>query len=145
MKDKAFELENAVNDFVNAKAETIDWDNSVNAGKWNNKEILGHLIDSANINLQRFVRATYGDGFKLIYHQDEWVAAQHYSKASSKDLIQLWRHLNYQIARVLRHYPADRRHVLCDTGRHAPSLRTVEFLAVDYIEHLLHHLRQISS
>lgn len=143
MEDRAFELENAVNDFVNAKAEIVDWDNSVNAGKWNNKEILGHLIDSANVNLQRFVRATYEDGFKLIYHQDEWVAAQHYRDASSKDLIQLWKQLNYQIARVLKHYPAERRVILCDTGKHGANLHTIEFLAADYIEHLQHHLHQI--
>ncbi len=28
------------------------------AGKWSRKEVLGHLIDSASNNHQRFVRAT---------------------------------------------------------------------------------------
>ncbi|HEY0405248.1 MAG TPA: DinB family protein, partial [Pyrinomonadaceae bacterium] len=48
-------------------------------GKWSPKEIIGHLIDSAANNHQRFVRAQFTD--ELIfpgYAQNEWVAVQHY-------------------------------------------------------------------
>ena len=45
--------------------------------KWSRKEILGHLIDSASNNHQRFVRAQYvKDTNFLSYEQKEWVSIQ---------------------------------------------------------------------
>ena len=44
-------------------------------GKWSKKEILGHLIDSATNNHQRFVRAQFEDTPFIIYDQDNWNAA----------------------------------------------------------------------
>ena len=35
------------------------------AGKWSPKEVLGHLVDSAANNHQRFVRAQQGDALTL--------------------------------------------------------------------------------
>ena len=102
------------------------------------------MIDSAHINLQRFVRCTYEGGFKLIYHQDEWVAAQHYKDADAADLLKLWELVNWQIARVLNNYPADRWQTTCDNSREGTGYHTVEFLAKDYIAHLQHHLDQLS-
>jgi hypothetical protein len=101
------------------------------------------LCDSAQINLQRFVRCTYEEKFKLTYEQDEWVAAQHYQEMNVADLLQLWRLLNLQISRVLDNYPADRWQVQCDTSKKEIGLHPVEWLAQDYIDHLNHHLNQI--
>ena len=45
------------------------------AGKWSAKEIIGHLIDSASNNHQRFVRARWQEDMVFLgYQQDEWVA-----------------------------------------------------------------------
>ena len=45
--------------------------------KWSRKEILGHLVDSAANNHQRFVRAQYSkDTNFLPYEQKEWVKIQ---------------------------------------------------------------------
>jgi hypothetical protein len=41
--------------------------------KWSKKEILGHLIDSASNNHQRFVRAQFEEHANIFYHQNEWV------------------------------------------------------------------------
>jgi DinB superfamily len=121
----------------------IDWGNKSAPGKWSNKEIIGHLTDSAQINLQRFVRCTYEENFKLVYAQDEWVKVQHYQDMEITDLLQLWRLLNLQIARVLDNYPSDRLSSKCDNSKNEVSLHTVEWLAQDYIGHLQHHLNQI--
>ena len=123
--------------------QPIDWERKPSAEKWSNKEIIGHLIDSAQINLQRFVRCTYEENFKLTYEQDEWVTAQHYQNTLVADLLQLWRSLNLQIARVIDNYPADRLSAKCDNSKKEVSLRTVEWLARDYVNHLQHHLNQI--
>jgi len=41
--------------------------------KWSKKEILGHLIDSAQSNIRRFIVAQYEDEPKILYNQDKWV------------------------------------------------------------------------
>ena len=48
-------------------------------GKWSKKETLGHLIDSASNNHQRFVRMQLEPQISLpSYKQELWVGAQHY-------------------------------------------------------------------
>lgn len=125
------------------RTSQINWDLKPAPHKWSPKEIIGHLTDSAQINLQRFVRCTYEEDFKLIYFQDEWVAAQQYQKADTTTVLLLWRLINGQIQRVLDNYPADRWQVKCDSGRNSVSLNTVEFLAYDHVAHMQHHLKQI--
>jgi len=143
MKETAQKLTAAIDDFLNLRTSQINWDNQAAPGKWTNKQIIGHLIDSAHINLQRFVRCTYEEGFKLIYLQEEWVIAQHYHDADITGLLKLWELVNRQLVRVLANYPADRTQVKCDNGRYGPSFNTVAFLAEDYIVHMQHHLNQL--
>jgi hypothetical protein len=139
------QLISAIDRFIaNLNKQLINWERQPSPGKWSNKEIIGHLCDSAQINLQRFVRCTYEENFKLVYEQDEWVAAQHYQDMDVADLLQLWRLLNLQIARVLDKYPPDRWQIKCDNNKKEVSLHTVEWLAQDYVIHLRHHLNQIS-
>src|SRR5207244_1061201 len=48
-------------------------------GKWSKKEILGHLVDSAANNHQRFVRLQLTSRVDLPgYDGDEWVRVQRY-------------------------------------------------------------------
>ncbi|TFF34935.1 DinB family protein [Mucilaginibacter psychrotolerans] len=143
MPDIAERLNQAIDDFFEDRSPHVDWENSVLPGKWNNKEIIGHLIDSAHINLQRFVRCTYEERFKLIYYQDEWVKAQHYADADPQELLLLWKLVNKQIVRVLANYPADRWLVTCDNNMGQPVYNTVAFIAEDYVAHMQHHLNQL--
>ena len=123
--------------------KSIDWEQRPALGKWSKKEVVGHLCDSAIINLQRFLRCTYEENFKLIYEQDDWVKAQHYQEMSIDDILRLWNILNLQIIHVLNNYPADRIHAICDNSKTEVALHTVEWLAQDYVDHLNHHLKQI--
>jgi hypothetical protein len=116
---------------------------SAGEGKWTAIEILGHLIDSANNNIQRFVRGTYEDNFKIIYNQNEWVKHQHYTEADPEELIQLWLLLNRQIVRIWENYPEDSISKVSDIGQQTPELKTILQIAEGYIEHLNHHLGQI--
>jgi hypothetical protein len=46
-------------------------------GKWSSKEVVGHLIDSASNNHQRFVRAQFTDHLVFPgYEQEAWVRAR---------------------------------------------------------------------
>lgn len=44
-------------------------------GKWSKKEIIGHLIDSAANNHQRFIRTQYQLLPDISYAQNEWVTS----------------------------------------------------------------------
>ena len=136
-------LNNTINDLLDSDTDSMDWTRKPGPDKWSKKQIIGHLIDSAQINLQRFVRCTYEEKFKLTYEQVEWVNAQHYQGADINELLGLWKLLNLQIARVLSNYPADRLKAQCDNSKTTASLHTVEWLAADYVEHMRHHLKQV--
>ena len=141
--DTLQQLNNAIDSFLKTDLQSINWDYKPAAEKWSKKEVIGHLIDSAQINLQRFVRCTYEENFKLVYEQVEWVNAQHYQSVEINELLSLWRSLNLQIIRVLKNYPQSRLQAQCDNGKITESFHTVEWLAKDYVVHLKHHLGQV--
>lgn len=122
-------------------------------GKWCPREIIGHLIDSASNNHQRFVRAQFKDDLVFDgYEQDAWVSLQRYSEAPWNELIDLWRNFNLHIARVMQVAPIDER--LRKRARHNldelawqpvphDEPATLDYFMSDYVAHLKHHLRQI--
>lgn len=110
--------------------------------KWSKKEILGHLIDSALNNHQRFVRAAYdAAGDFPGYNQDLWVAIQHYNERSWNDLIELFTISNIHLCNTLNHFPEDGLQNKCNFGRH--GIVPIEFVAEDYLRHLKHHIEKI--
>jgi hypothetical protein len=112
--------------------------------KWSIKEIIGHLVDSATNNHQRFIRAQDADPFIFPrYYQDMWVNAQGYNDTSWQELVELWRLYNHHLAHVMRRVPAEKLEVECRIGEFEPV--TLGFLITDYLDHLNHHLRQIDE
>ena len=112
------------------------------AGKWVRSEILGHLIDSAANNHQRFVRARFSDPFVWPgYEQDAWVAAHRYRERPWPELIGLWAALNEQVVAAMQSVPADRLSTSCVIGNDPPV--SLEWLMNDYVRHMRHHLAQI--
>ena len=110
--------------------------------KWSKKETLGHLIDSAANNHQRFVRLQLSPHIDLPgYDGDEWVRVQRYQDRSWHEIIDLWRRYNTQLASVIRDVnPNTLRHIW-----HTPDGKDLdlEFIMRDYVVHLRHHLDQI--
>jgi hypothetical protein len=112
------------------------------AGKWSRKEILGHLIDSASNNHQRFVRAQLDGALNFPgYQQDSWNRAQHYQSEPWSNLVQLWASYNRHLAHVIAAIPDEAGPQICVIGGGAPV--TLEFLVNSYVVHLEHHLQQI--
>ena len=122
-------------------------------GAWSPREILGHLIDSASNNHQRFVRAQFQQDLVFAgYAQDDWVAVQRYQDASWSELVTLWASFNRHLARVMAAVPEETRrrprsrHNLDELAyRPVPATEptTLEYFMGDYVEHLRHHLEQI--
>jgi hypothetical protein len=112
--------------------------------KWSKKEVLGHLIDSGQNNLRRFICGQYeASPPKIIYEQDHWVNANAYQKMDIKEIIAMWILMNSRIAAVLEQMPTSAYTKECDTGKNTVSLHSLEWLAEDYVKHLKHHLNQI--
>lgn len=110
--------------------------------KWSRKEILGHLLDSASNNHQRFVRAAIDRALAFpAYPQNELVALQRFNNMDWGALITFWASYNLFLSQVISVLPSDSATVQCIIGKNAPA--TLEFIAQDYVVHLKHHLKQI--
>lgn len=111
-------------------------------GLWTRKEILGHLIDSATNNHQRFVRAQLQQELVFPgYEQEGWVAVQAYAARPWPPLVALWDALNRHVAHVIARIPESRLATPVRLGGGKPV--TLEVVARDYVRHLRHHLEQI--
>ncbi|MCE7072585.1 DinB family protein [Dyadobacter sp. CY327] len=138
-------LQEAINEGLSIFTTISDWDTRRPGGKWSNLEILGHLIDSAANNIQRFVRATHDSDFKIIYNQDQWVRHQHYNQVSAAELTGLFLALNKQMIRIWMNYPDGFLSKRLDIGQSAPEFKTIYEIAEGYISHLQHHLTQMKE
>jgi hypothetical protein len=86
--------------------------------KWSKKEILGHLIDSAANNHQRFVRAVNKVAGQFpTYDQDEWVRIQRYNEMSWSFLISFWSAYNSHLCHIIECIPEDAESSPCNIGK----------------------------
>jgi hypothetical protein len=122
-------------------------------GQWSARQVLGHLIDSAANNHQRFVRAQLADHLRFEgYDQEAWIKLQDYQQASWPLLIPLWQSYNLHLLHVVAGIPED---VLRQPRAHhsldqiawqtvsASEPATLEYLIRDYLGHMKDHLQQI--
>jgi DinB superfamily len=111
-------------------------------GGWSRKEVMGHLIDSASNNHQRFVRAALQGSLEFPgYDQAACVRVQAPLEMSWPGLIGLWAGYNRYLAHVIAHLPEEALQAKCRIGAGEPV--TLEFLCTDYLVHLAHHLEQM--
>jgi hypothetical protein len=110
--------------------------------RWSRKEVVGHLIDSASNNHQRFVRGQIAAGQDFPhYEQEQWVCLQKYQAARWNDLIDLWRAYNTHLIHVAECMSAEGQRATCRVGGGGEV--TLAWLFVDYVDHLEHHLRKM--
>ena len=144
MKDLSRELLRVTDEIEPRLREVSDMDSAkpVLTGGWSRRQVIGHLIDSASNNHQRFVRAMLADALEFPgYDQAGNVRVQAVQEADWLLLISLWASYNRYLAHVIAQIPEDRSGIICRIGKGEPV--TLGFLATDYLAHMLHHLRQI--
>lgn len=113
-------------------------------GRWVTKEILGHLIDSAFNNQQRFVRAQLASEYVGPgYEQAAWVAVNGYRERPWRELVEVWVAANRHVAAVIERVPASKLQTPCTIGDGKPV--TLEYVMRDYLVHMRHHLEQMAG
>lgn len=120
---------------------------------WTRKQILGHLIDSAANNHQRFVRAQFTNELAFPgYDGDQWVDVQRYNEADWSQLVELWKLYNLHLARLVSYIPNSvlelqrSKHNLDQIAFKTVDQTepvTLEYFIRDYVDHMIHHLDQI--
>jgi DinB superfamily len=123
------------------------------AGKWSPKEIIGHLIDSAANNHQRFVRAQFTDDLIFSgYEQEGWVRVQDYQGEPWAELVQLWKLYNQHILHLMTRVPEETRlklryqhnlHQIASENLSEKEPVTLDWFMRDYVDHMKKHLGQI--
>ena len=122
----------------------LESEKPVLAGGWSPKQVIGHLVDSASNNHQRFVRAALQDSLDFpSYDQVGNARVQAFQEASWLLLVSLWADYNRYLAHVIAHLPASKLDTVCRIGSGNPV--TLGLLAWDYFRHLVHHLIQIGA
>jgi hypothetical protein len=111
-------------------------------GGWSRKQLMGHLIDSASNNHQRFVRAALADALEFPgYDTPGCVRIQALEARPGIAwplLVDLWASYNRYLVHVIRRLPAAKLEVVCRIGSNAPV--SLGYLVEDYVRHLVHHL-----
>jgi hypothetical protein len=125
---------------VSAALADVPW----REGGWTRKQIVGHLLDSAANNRQRFVRAsTEGVYIGPKYAQEAWVTAHGYAAQSWDTLVGWWEAENEILMSIVDQIAEERFEASCTVGDDAPV--TLRFLIEDYVGHQRWHMQQITA
>lgn len=121
--------------------------------KWSKREILGHLVDSAYNNHQRFINANTQDHLIFEgYDQDEWVIRNGYQNRTTLEVVDLWLASNFHLSCMIKELPGtllNRKttqhhfHKMCMQLIPEGEPSSLSYLIWDYIYHMEYHLKQI--
>jgi hypothetical protein len=93
----------------------VESTNPILPGGWSRKQVLGHLIDSASNNHQRFVRAALQPSLDFPgYDQDGNIRVQAPQQADWSLLVSLWAVYNRYLAHIIARLPC------CQAGNSLP-------------------------
>jgi len=108
---------------------------------WTVIQLVGHLIDSAANNHQRFVRYTPSEPLHFpAYPQEQCVERGHYLTIDYQALVALWYNYNLLIAHIIENILADDRAAVIVIGDNPPV--TLGFVIDDYYDHMQMHAGQ---
>ena len=148
MKDVYHELNSIISDFY---SRYKDLDNKIaskrpGVDKWTLKEIMGHLIDSASNNHQRFVRLQIVD--ELIFpgygkDNSKWLEIAKYNEMNFSDIMLLWKQYNILIGNIIK--GADKSKLENRWENSEGDKNSLRDLMIDYVRHIKEHLKHFEE
>ncbi len=109
----------------------------VAADAWTLTEIVGHLVDSAANNHQRFARLISGNLEQFPpYDAEIFVTVQQYDGCDFVEMAKFWRQYNWMLLHIMRAIPVNAFENMWQRPDGAKSLRT---LVEGYFEHIQMH------
>jgi len=148
MKDVYLELNLIVNDFFNKYKGLDNGIASKRPGtdRWTLKEIVGHLIDSASNNHQRFVRLQIAD--ELVFpgygkDNSKWLEIEKYNELNFSDIVLLWKQYNVLIGNIIKEVDESK---LGNYWKKSDGDKiTLKDLMIDYVRHIKEHVRHFEE
>lgn len=119
----------------------------ISQDKWSIKEIIGHLIDSASNNHQRFVRMKISEEISFPdYNNEEWLKAQHHQNMKFNELMNLFYFFNKLLIGIIEEVDDNQlTHKWKVTWFENKDFITLEELMIHYVDHLkghYHHMHE---
>ncbi len=112
--------------------------------QWSIKELIGHLIDSAANNHQRFVRLQIFDAIEFpFYQQEDFVRVNDYQNAGWEFLVDFWKLYNLHLVHLVENLDKTKLENIWLTSDDRKL--TLGYIVEDYLTHLKHHLNQIKT
>ncbi len=111
--------------------------------RWSIKEVVGHLIDSAANNHQRFIRLQNGNATLPGYDQRFWVSAGNYQEMEFQTILELWISYNNLLLSIIASIEPESLTNVWTTE--SGEQLTLKFLIEDYYAHLQHHIQKIKE
>ncbi len=149
MKDVANELDKIIDGFI-SKYKDLDEEitgKKLSIDKWTLKEIIGHLIDSASNNHQRFLRLQLRNDLEFPdYNKDDWIKLQKYNEILYSDLLSLFLYYNKLIKQIIlnvdKNCLKNKWNVAWDENT---NYITLERLIKHYVEHIKGHISHFNE
>ena len=143
MDNESRRLENHIAAFVKKYSEMDDEIAALrlSADKWSIKDIIGHLIDSASNNYQRFIRLQESDRLSFPGYDYNWIKIVNYNSLPFGQILELWKQMNLLLYHIISGVDRSKlKNVWLFEGKEL----SLEFLITDYIEHMELHIAQLS-
>jgi len=118
--------------------------NKKDATQWSIKEVIGHLIDSASNNHQRFIRLQIDEEIRLpFYQQVDFVRISNYQSEDWVILLDFWKFYNLHLVHIVGNIDEQKLENVWITPK--GEKLDLKFVVEDYLIHLKHHLSQIKN
>jgi hypothetical protein len=113
------------------------------------RQIVGHMVDSANNNTHRVIHMHYQKSpvgypdYANLGNNDRWIAIQNYQEEDWKELVQLWASANRHMVHLIRQVDESKLNQIWISA--LKERITLHEMISDYPRHFKLHLNEISA
>jgi len=110
--------------------------------KWSLKEIIGHLVDSASNNHQRFVRLQISNLNDFPSYHYSWIDIENYNLMKFSDIMLLWKQFNILLCHIIKNIDENKLDNYWSVDNKQITLKAI---ITDYLRHLKDHIKHFEE